>query len=138
MGKKILCFLCLISSLFAVDPITNPAIVVFKQSRQDIYRAFVRETQFLKGSVYPIRLVLFEADSIEQKELAKYLEISSSLYEIELQRTSNTSAQPRRVSSDSDMVSAVSKYVGSLGYLVDSDEVIFNDGGQIVVIEVKK
>jgi hypothetical protein len=138
MVKKILCFLCLAFSASAVEPISNPAIITFAQSHDDIYRAFLRESQFLKGSVYPIRLVLFPENSIAQEKLARFLKIPASLYELEMQKASNLSAQPRRVTTDQEMVNIVSQYIGSLGYLTDSDQVIFNDGGQIVIIEVKK
>jgi hypothetical protein len=82
--------------------------------------------------------VLFPARSYRQKELAKFLEIPEPLYELEVQKASNKSAQPRRVSSDLEMIATVREYVGSLGYLVDSNQVIFNNGGEVVVIEVKK
>jgi hypothetical protein len=138
MVKKILCFICLIcSSAFAVEPISNPAIVTFKQSHDDIYRAFLRETQFLKGSVYPIRLVLFPEGSEKQRELSSFLKIPASMYEIEMQKASNLSAQPRRVNTDEKMIEAVSQYIGSLGYLTDSEKVIFNNGGQVVIVEIK-
>ena len=119
-----------------INPIANPRIVALSQNKREIVRAFLRRASFIRGSLHPVRLVLFPSGSSEQASLAKFVGVPEVLLELEIQKTANRSAQPKRVSSDKEMVEVVGGYVGSLGYLVSDGRLIYNDRGTVVFLEV--
>ena len=143
MGKLKKIFTCLIavgvlgSTLASrIKPISNHKIVSLKQDKEEIVRAFLRRTTFIRGSLHPVRLVLFTSGSSEQASLAKYIGIPEALLELEIQRTSNSSAQPKRVNTDQEMLDTVGDYSGSLGYISGESVLIYNTGYKVVFLEI--
>ncbi len=143
MGKLKKIFTCLVaigvlgSTLASsIKPISNHKIVSLRQDREEIVRAFLRRTTFIRGSLHPVRLVLFSRGSLEQASLAKYVGIPETLLELEIQRTSNSSAQPKRVYTDQEMLEVVGDYSGSLGYISGKSMLIYNTGYKIVFLEI--
>lgn len=135
LGLIAVCFLCG-ASPSRVDPIINYHIASYTQDRREIIQAFLRRTTFIRGSLHPIRLVLFPKGSQEQVKLASYVGIPETLLELELQSTANRSAQPKRVTSDLEMLRTVGGYVGSLGYLVGTNKLVFNTGPKVVFLDI--
>lgn len=145
MGKLKKIFACLIAvgalggTLDSVvKPISNHKIVSLRQDKEEIVRAFLRRTTFIRGSLHPVRLVLFASGSLEQASLARYVGVPEALLELEIQRTSNRSAQPKRVNTDKEMLDAVGDYSGSLGYISSESRLVYNTGYKIVFLEISE
>lgn len=143
MGKKILLIVLLVlfhgvTSHTEVIPVANRVMQEFEQKRSDLYRVFTRQSKFLKGSIYPIRLVIFQAGSQEQSKLGEFLNIHPLILEQQLQRTNGVGSIPKRVSNSDDMIKHVTTYVGSLGYIPEQDVLIFNRGGSVIKIKIKE
>ena len=114
----------------------NHDLVAFKYTKQELYRVFTKQQFFIKGSSYPIKLVLFQANSENQSRLCAYINIAPTLLEQQLQRHDNHGAIVTRVETSQEMIARVSKYVGALGYLPEEDVLIFNNG-EVIYLEVK-
>lgn len=119
-----------------ISPISNNRIVAFKYSKDEIRKVFTKQQTFLTGGSFPVKLVLFDSFSENQKKLCKYIDIAPLLLDQQLQRKDSSGSSVARVSTSADMVSHVSKYFGALGYLPEEDKLIFNNG-TVVFLEIE-